>query len=126
MAKFTYKNGKIAPYKQKAKKNLHSVHQDTIDPTVSPLSEDGSLIFDSLSAYKAHLKENGYEITGGAHNDGAKNMSEELHLPAEEIARRADWGMLRVRDSMIRDVLIEENKLKWGMSPYLKGTQYDK
>lgn len=80
--------------------DLHYVQDDTMEPTES-MATDGGAIFTSKSAYKRHLREHGYEITGGAHLTG--NTKPKPYKADRE---------------KIKETLLEtERKLKWGMIP---------
>lgn len=62
---------RLVPFSAPRAPQVHAVKQDTVlEPFASPLDESGAKRFDSMSAYKRHLKEHGYEITGGDHLNG--------------------------------------------------------
>lgn len=71
------KKNKFVEIKQKKKKEVHHVQQDTIDPIQSPISYQKKF-FESKSAYRRHLKEHGFRDTGGEHlKDEPRPQTEE-------------------------------------------------
>lgn len=74
---------------------LHYVQQDTRDPFVSHVN---GKTFDSMSAYKRHLKQEGYEIKGGERlppvpGSDLKANSEDIRADTERAAQLIKWGM---------------------------------
>lgn len=96
-----------------------AVQDDTIEPTMSHATDEG-LIFDSKSKLYEHYKQNGYECTGGDHLTGSgigdKSKRKTFDCP-EEIARKAEWGMLKVDPEIKGEVMEAARKIKWGMAP---------
>ena len=95
---------------------VHAVHEDTLlDPIESMATPEGKK-FDSKSAYKKHLAEHGYEITGGDHLTG-KNTDEPRKIKDwREEQRKAEWGM-RPPDDITAALREQQRKIKWGMAP---------
>jgi hypothetical protein len=79
------------------------VRDDTIlDGLESPLTGEK---YYSMSQYRKHIAENGYEITGGDHFTGRGLMDykhvpdvEEIRRDAAEVIRRNEWGMQPVSE----------------------------
>lgn len=123
MPRATYKvnkNGALEPLNIAAAKQIHSVQDDTIEP-IESMVDSSRQMFDSKSAYKKHLKENGYEITGGDHLTGnyggyKKKYEGSLEHNFKEIERKVEWGMLPPTDAMLEAKELA-NKIKWGMAP---------
>ena len=103
------------------KKDLHAVHDDTIYPPIESMATNKGEMFDSMTKYKAHLKQHGFEITGGSHNDGARNAGDKpakewTEEDLREAARKAEWGMLKPPECK-PDMLEARRKILWGMAP---------
>lgn len=73
------------------------VQQDTRDAFESPITGE---MFDSMSAYRRHLREHGYFEKGG------------------ERAKRPEGFDLKVdEDEVYEDVQLAAQQIKWGMAP---------
>ena len=91
--------GYSVPLKEDGYNNKSAwVRDDTIEPHLS--DADGYSMFDSLSAYKKHLAELGFEITGGDHLTGRGMADYKADTPLEEIEETVarvvqlnEWGM---------------------------------
>lgn len=93
-----------------------AVHDDTIPPTMSHATDEG-LVFTSKSELEAHYRQHGFECTGGAHLTGREaGPRRRVFDCAEERARKAEWGMLKVDPAIRAEVLEQQRRAKWGMA----------
>jgi hypothetical protein len=103
-----------------AAKELHYV-QDDLRELISPITGE---TIDSLSKYKRHIKEHGYEITGGEHFTGkglgdfkAKDLINEAEM--QEVSRvelnKSRWGMMPSTERE-KELWKEESKMERGES----------
>lgn len=78
-----YKDGKLVPFKGQARRQVHAVITDEIEP-IESMATAKREIFTSRSQYRRHLKQHGYRETGGEHlKDAPKPKTE-----AEELAEQ--------------------------------------
>lgn len=98
---------KMIPYAEHAMKQFqaqraHFVKDDTLLEPIESYATGERLMFDSMSKYKAHLKEHGFEITGGDHLTGRG---------VQDYKRESQF-------EKIREVVAEQyNRHEWGMAP---------
>lgn len=93
------------------------VQDDSIPPTVSHATDEG-LVFTSRSKLYEHYRQHGFECTGGSHLTGKGIRSDPRKFEcAEERARKAAWGMLKVDSDIRAEVAESLRKIKWGMAP---------
>ncbi len=103
--------------KKKVDVDAPFVQMDEIPPTMSHATSEG-LVFTSRSKLLQHYKENGFECTGGSHLTGEGiGPKRKERLDPREIARRAEWGMLRVDPEIRAEVMKAKQRLEWGMAP---------
>ena len=99
---FVIKDGELKPKEQvRSEPTAPYVHQDSMEPIESMASDTGE-VFDSKSAYKRHLDEKGFEVTGGDHLTGRG-----VH----------DFEYQPDRAEINESVKEQINNLKWGNAP---------
>lgn len=107
----------LVPVVKEAPKEIHAVHQDTIEPTESHATDERK-IFTSRCALMEHYRQHGFECTGGAHIQGKAVGPNRKQFESEaERARKAEWGMLKVDPDVRATVAEQARKVKWGMAP---------
>lgn len=113
----------VVPIEQVFRENLSAyVWDDTVEEFESHATGERKK-FNSMSAYKRHLAEHGFEITGGDHLTGRtventpwKPDKEQLLATIAEEVRKNEWGMNPLtekekhRCQQEREALVKEAK----------------
>lgn len=101
-----------------ARKRSANVIEDTVEPFMSHATAEGKM-FDSMSAYKQHLEDNGMEITGGDHltgntveNHRYKADRNAINATVREAMRRVEWGMEPFNEKEKHECQIEAERMK--------------
>lgn len=126
--RFDKKTHQTVPIKEapKLKSLAPMISTDTIEPIMSHATHEGK-IFDSKSAYRRHLRENGFEDTGGEHLKDVrppKTDEEEMTECVEDVEKAyydVKYGRVQFTEKEKENHLREERK--WGKkyrvrSPY--------
>lgn len=98
--------GGVLPVQEKPKIKSHHVIEDTMEPMLS--HADGKM-YDSKSAYKRALKEQGYQVIGnerfGEFTDipTDEETEKEIREAAAEAERLIKWGMARPKNERERE-----------------------
>jgi hypothetical protein len=111
--------GKLIAKQQFKPKAVHAVRDDTLlEPIESMITGEK---FDSMTRYKRHLDQHGYEITGGDHLQGRAVDEDRTRFKTEhdrrEHERAVAWGMALPDPDIYHTVREAERKIKWGMAP---------
>lgn len=109
------KKNKMVRVKSEKKTSTHFVQGDEMEPLQSPISFQKKF-FTSKSAYRRHLKENGFRETGGDHlNEKPETDEEKLDREYEEEIKQSYYDIKydRIEFTEEQKALHEKERQQW-------------